>query len=69
MTSPPYLILDFALKSDSCKCAIEKNEHTKWVNHPRVCPMLYAISYVHLGPDHNNKRTKYSILEWKLTHA
>ena len=38
--------------------------NTKRVNHPRVRPMLYAMTYVHLSPDHNNK-TKYIILELK----
>jgi len=36
--------------------------NTKRVNHQRICPILYAMPYVHLSPDHNN-RTKCSILE------
>jgi len=35
-------------------------------NQSSVCPKLYAMQYVHLRQDHNNRRTKYSILEWKL---
>jgi len=39
------------------------NKYTKQVYHPCVCPILYAMPYVHLSQDHNN-RTKCSILEW-----
>ena len=44
MTFLPYLVLGFALKSDSCKCAIEKRMNTeKGVNHRSICPKLYAM--------------------------
>ena len=44
-------------------CNIDNNEHKKQVNHSIVCPKLYAMQYVHLDPDHNNRRIKYSLLE------
>ena len=59
MSSPAYLMLGFALKFWFMQmCNIDKNEHTKLVNHPRVCPMLYAMPYVHLlsiSQQHKNK--------------
>jgi len=44
MTSLPYLVLGFTLKSDSCKCTIEIRMNTKkGVNHRSICPKLYAM--------------------------
>jgi len=64
MTFSLYVVSGYALKFQLVQvCNIDKNEHTKRVNHPRVYSKLYAMQYVHLGPDHNNGRTKYSILE------
>ena len=64
MTSPPYVVSGYALKFNSCKYAISIRMNTKkWVNHSSICPKLYAIQYVHLCQDHNNEKTKYSILE------
>jgi len=39
-------------------CNINKNEHTKRENHPHVCPILYAMPYVHhlsISQQHKNK--------------
>ena len=63
MTSSPYVVLGFAFSSIYTSVNIDKNEHTKRVNHPHVCLMLYAMSYVYLGPDDNNRRIKYNILK------
>jgi len=60
--------LGFALNFNLCKCAIWTRILHKGVNHLRVCPMLYAMPYVHLSTAHSN-RTKYSILDLKLTRA
>ena len=59
---PPYLVWVLLLISIRASVQYRQEYNTKRVNHPRVCPMLYAMPYVHLGPNHNN-RIKYSILE------
>jgi len=38
------------------------------ISHPRVCPMLHTMPYVHLNPDHNN-RTKIQYIGIELTRA
>ena len=65
---PPYLVWILPLSSICASVQYRQEYDTKRVNHPRVYLMLYAMPYVHLNPDHNN-RTKYSILELKLTRA
>jgi len=62
MKSPPYLVWVLPLISIRASVQYRQEDNTKRVNHPRVCPMLHAMPYVHLNPNHNN-RTKYSILE------
>ena len=51
-------MLYWALPLSSIRASMhDKNEHTKRVNHPRVCPILYAMPYVHLllVAQHKNK--------------
>jgi len=49
MTSPPYIVLGYALTFWFMQvCNIDKNETKKQVNHSSVCPKLYAMQYVHL---------------------
>jgi len=53
MTSPPYV--GFCPKVQFVQsCNIDKN-NTQSDKSPRVCPMLYAIQYIHLSLDHNNR--------------
>ena len=59
---PPYLVCVLPLISIRANVQYRQEYNTKRVNYPRVCPMLYAMPYVHLSLDHNN-RIKYSIME------
>ena len=65
---PPCLVWVLPLSSIRASVQYRQEYNTKRVNHLRVCPILYAMQYVHLSPDHNNK-IKYSILELNLTRA
>ena len=69
MNSLPYLVLSLPLISIRASVQYRQEDNTtKRVNHPRICPMLYAMPYVHLSADYNN-RIKYNILKLKLTRA
>ena len=65
MKSPPYLVLVVHLISIRASMQYKQEYNTKRVIHSRVCPMLYAMSYVHLSSNHNN-RTKYSTMKLKF---
>jgi len=62
MKSPPYLVCVLPLISIRASVQYRQEDNIKRVNHLRVCPMLYAILYVDLNSNHNN-RTKYSMLK------
>jgi len=59
-----YWVMPLSPIRASVQCRQE--QHTKRVNHTRGCPMLYAISYVLLNPDHNNKQ---NIVYWNWIDA
>ena len=65
---PPYLVWILPLISIRASVQYRQEYNTKRVIHPRVCLMLYAMSFVHLNPDNNN-RTKIQYIGIELTRA
>jgi len=57
MTSPPYVILRFAVKINFVQvCRYNNIKHSKQLNHSNIFP-TYAMQVVHLALELNN-RTK-----------